>query len=354
MKSLSRVAAACLASLLIFSSGSVARADDPVSFEGKTLTMLIGYAAGGGTDLFGRILAPYLAENLPGKPVIVIRNMPGADGVVALNAFVQQTAPDGLTFTVGSGTQVDPFTYRIAKAQYDLTKFRHIGGAGRTGTVMMIDAKALPRLLDKSQPPVVMGALSAVRSGMMMTLWGGEYLGWNVKWVTGYKGANDLLLALSRHEIDMTSAALMDQVDGVRQSGDFRVVTQSGMLQNGALVPRPEFPDVPVLGNQIEPMITDTVARKAFAHWKTIMLVGQWVALPPETPKPIVDAYIKAFHAAFQNPTFRERSKKVDPGMMEMSGEDMLSMVTMLGQTPPEALSYLESIARKQGLPGLQ
>lgn len=354
MNCLTRVAAAGLASVFIVSGVNASLADDSVSFEGKTLTMMIGYAAGGGTDLFGRILAPYMTDNLPGNPAIVVRNVPGADGVIALNSFVKQAAPDGLTFTVGSGTQVDPFTYRIANAQYDLTQFAHVGGAGRSGTVMMIDRAALPRLLDRSQPPVVMGALSAVRSGMMMTLWGGEYLGWNVRWVTGYKGANDLMLALSRHEIDMTSAALMDQVEGVMSAGDFDVVSQSGMLQRGQLVPRPEFPAVPVIAHQVEPLITDPIAMKAFAHWKTIMLVGQWVALPPGTPPPIVDAYKRAFHAAFQDAKFVEQSKKVDPGMTEMSGDEMLSMVGVLGQTPPEALEYLGTIARKQGLPGVQ
>lgn len=354
MKSLSLITAVGLAFLSVVSTERPAAADDSVSFEGKTLTMMIGYAAGGGTDLFGRILAPYMTDNLPGNPAIVVRNVPGADGVIALNSFVKQAAPDGLTFTVGSGTQVDPFTYRIANAQYDLTQFAHVGGAGRSGTVMMIDRAALPRLLDRSQPPVVMGALSAVRSGMMMTLWGGEYLGWNVRWVTGYKGANDLMLALSRHEIDMTSAALMDQVEGVMSAGDFAVISQSGMLQRNQLVPRPEFPNVPVIAHQIEPLIADPIAVKAFAHWKTIMLVGQWVALPPGTPQPIVDAYKRAFHAAFQDAKFVEQSKKVDPGMTEMSGDEMLSMVTVLGQTPPEALEYLGTIARKQGLPGVQ
>lgn len=343
-----------LVSLFIGSNVTASRAQDAVSFEGKSLTMLIGYAAGGGTDIFGRILAPFLTEALPGKPAMIIRNMPGADGVIALNSFVKQAKPDGLTFTVGSGTQVDPFTYRIANAQYDLTQFEHIGGAGRTGTVMIIANSALPRLRDKTMPPVVMGALSAVRSGMMMTLWGGEYLDWNVKWVVGYRGATDLVLALTRQEIDMTSVAMIDQINEVMRGGDFTVLAQSGMLQKQELVPRPEFPEVPIITHQIEQKITDPVAAKAFAHWKTIMLVGQWVALPPGTPKPIVSTYQRAFHAVFQDPRFREQAKRVDPGMVEMSGEDMLSMVSVLRQTPPEALTFLSEIARKQGLPGVQ
>lgn len=343
-----------IVALLVLGGAGATRAEDAVSFEGKSVTMLIGYAAGGGTDLFGRILAPYMTDLLPGRPSVIIRNMPGADGVIALNTFVKQAKPDGLTFTVGSGTQVDPFTYRIANAQYDLTQFEHVGGAGRTGTVMLIDKAALPRLLDKSQPPVTMGALSAVRSGMMMTLWGGEYLGWNVRWVVGYRGATELVLALSRREVDMTSVALIDQINEVTRSGDFEIVAQSGMLQGELLVPRPEFPQVPILAHQIERKISDPIAQRAFAHWRTIMLVGQWVALPPGTAKPIVDSYKSAFVTAFRDPKFREQARKVDPGMTEMSGEDMLRLVSVLRETPPEALGYMEEIARKQGLPGVK
>jgi len=329
-------------------------AQEKVSFEDKTLTMLIGYASGGGTDIFGRILAPYLSEYIPGKPTILIRNMPGADGVVALNLFASQAKPDGLTFTVGSGTQVDPFTYRIANAQYDLTRFEHVGGAGRTGTVMIVNKQALPRLLDKSARPVNMGALSAIRSGMMMTLWGGEYLGWNVKWVVGYPGAAELVQALIRGEIDMTSVALIDQINRIMQTGEFEIIAQSGTIEGGKLVTRPEFGSSPALANLVEDKISDPVARQAFAHWKNIILVGQWVALPPGTPAPVVAAYRKAFHEAFLDPAFKERVRRVDPGIVETSAADMLSMITVLARTPPEALSYLQMIARKQGLPSLQ
>ena len=166
------------------------------TFPDKPVTMVVGFPAGGGTDIFGRIIAPFLSNALPGKPSIVTRNMPGANGIIALNYFVKQVAPDGYTFVVGSGTQVDPFTYRFSNAQYDLTTFEHVGGAGRSGTVMMIDSAALPRLTDKTKPPVTMGALSAVRSGMMITLWGGEYLGWNVKWVKGYPSTGEVRQAL--------------------------------------------------------------------------------------------------------------------------------------------------------------
>ena len=331
-----------------------AAAQEAVSFEGKSLSMLVGAEAGGGTDVFARIILPFIADRLPGKPAIVVRNMPGAGGILALNYFVKQVKPDGLGFVVGSGTQVDPFSYRIANAQYDLTKFEHVGGAGRTGTAMLINKKALARLHDKSAPPAIMGALSAIRSGMMMTLWGGEYLDWNVKWVVGYRGANELNLALIRGEIDMTAIALIDKIEEIMRTGEFAMIAQSGTIENGQLVTRPEFGATPALPTLIETKITDPIAQKAFAHWKNIMMVGQWLALPPGTPAPIVATYRAAFKEVFNDPLFREQAKKVDPGMIEVSPQDMLATVTVLGETPPEALTYLQMIAKKQGLVSFQ
>ena len=346
-----RLALVTLATLTI--SNPVA-AQESVSFEGKSLSMLVGAEAGGGTDVFARIILPFLSDRLPGKPAIVVRNMPGAGGILALNYFVKQVKPDGLGFVVGSGTQVDPFSYRIANAQYDLTKFEHVGGAGRTGTAMLINKKALPRLHDKTAPPAIMGALSAIRSGMMMTLWGGEYLDWNVKWVVGYRGANELNLALIRGEIDMTAIALIDKIEEIMNTGEFAMIAQSGTIENGKLVTRPEFGDTPALPTLIEHKITDPIAQRAFAHWKNIMMVGQWLALPPGTPAPIVEAYRKTFKEVFSDPAFKEQVKKVDPGIIEVSPQDMLATVTVLSETPPEALTYLQMIAKKQGLVSFQ
>src|SRR3954453_7713296 len=105
-------------------------AQEPVSFQGKQILMVIGYAAGGGTDTAGRLIAANLGKHLPGNPTIVVQNVPGGDGMVALNYIVQQTKPDGLTITMGSGTQIDPLHSRKPQAKYDPKDFNFIGGAG--------------------------------------------------------------------------------------------------------------------------------------------------------------------------------------------------------------------------------
>src|SRR6266508_4643721 len=166
--------------------------------------LLLGCSAGGGTDLAGRLIAAHLGKYLPGQPGMIAQNMPGADGLSALNYFVEQTKPDGLSISMGSGSQVDPLHYRKPQAKYDPAKFAFIGGVGRGGTALVINKEAEARLFDSSAAPVIMGSLSGMpRSGMQQAAWGKEFLGWNLKWVIGYRGTGDLTVALERGEIDM-------------------------------------------------------------------------------------------------------------------------------------------------------
>jgi tripartite-type tricarboxylate transporter receptor subunit TctC len=341
------------ATILFFATVSLAapaHADEPLSLKDKTVTMLAGAAPGGGTDAFARLAAGYLGDRFPGKPTVVVRNMPGAGGVVAANFFYNQAKPDGLTLLIGSGTESDPLHYRAVNALYDPSKLNFLGGAGRTGTVLLLNKKAAPRLLDKSQSPVTMGALSAIRSGMQMTLWGTEYLGWNTRWVTGYAGNNDLVLALQREEIDMTSLATVDKVKETLDTGRFLPLAQSGALVDGKLVPQPAFGPMPLLSDMIAGKITDPVAQQAFEYWKNITLVGQWLALPPKTPANIVAVYREAFHAMMRDPDFVNKATKVAPDIVEMSGADIAQLLKLLADTPTEALGYMQTMQKKQGL----
>src|SRR4051812_46465489 len=98
------------------------------AFRGKTVEAVVGSASGGGTDTTARLIVPYIQKHLAGNPVMVIRNMPGAEGVTALNYVVQQTRPDGLTLIVGSNSQLSPVTYKAANGRYDPRKLRYVGG----------------------------------------------------------------------------------------------------------------------------------------------------------------------------------------------------------------------------------
>src|SRR6478736_9425189 len=105
----------------------VAVAEEASPFQGKTVTLIVGSPAGGGTDTSGRLIASLIARHLPGRPAVIVRNIPGAQGITAMNYFARQVTPDGLTVTMASTTQADPLLYRKPQSQYDPTTFSFVG-----------------------------------------------------------------------------------------------------------------------------------------------------------------------------------------------------------------------------------
>ena len=340
-----------LACLTMFLAAGATRAAEAPSFQGKTITMIIGAGAGGGTDSSGRLIASFLADHLPGKPALVVRNMPGANGVTGMNFFAQQAAADGLTITMGSSSQADPLHYRRPQSRFDPATFEMIGGAGRGGTVLIINKAAEARLFDKTRKPVVMGSLVGVpRSGMQATAWGVELLGWNVKWVVGYQSTNDLLLALERGEIDMTSTGNLQQYQKLINLGGFRAFSQSGAIHGGKLVARPDFGDAPMFPDMVAKRVTTPLMEKAFTFWSAMTSIDKWVALPPATPKPLVDVYRATYADAMHSPEFIELGQKISEDFTPMAWTDVAALVRTIGGTPPEAVNFIADMLRGQGL----
>jgi tripartite-type tricarboxylate transporter receptor subunit TctC len=337
--------------LAIVLGHAAALADEPALFKGKTITMIVGSAPGGGTDTSGRVIAEYLASHLPDRPSYVVRNITGAQGITAMNYFVRQVIPDGLTMTMGSTTQADPLLYRTPASNFDPTKFIMIGGAGRGGSVLLIQKDAEARLYDKNAVPVVMGALGGVpRSGMQTTAWGVAFLGWNARWVLGYPGTNELMLALERGEIEMTSTANLFIIKKLIDSGKFKILVQSGTLQHGKMVPRPEFGQAPLMETLMQSKINDPLVRQAFDYWASITALDKWVALPPKAPEAYTRAYRAAYQAAFTDPAFAEMGKKISDDFEPIAYEDVEFLMQKLGATSPEAVKFISTMLHKQGV----
>jgi tripartite-type tricarboxylate transporter receptor subunit TctC len=343
--------AACLAALLL--AASPAGAQKP-SLKGKTVTMIIGYPAGGGTDLSGRLIASVLGKYLPGDPTVVAQNVPGAEGMTALNYFVQQVKPDGLTLTMGSGSQAEPTHYRRPQAHFDPTTFAFIGGAGRGGSALVISKAAEARLYDKSGPPVVMGTTSgAFRSNMHMAAWGRELLGWNLKWVAGYRGTSELFIALERGEIDMTATSNVAPIAKLIATGKFKVLVQSGGLKEGKLVPRTEFGDAPLMPLLVQGRITNPIAEKGFEYWMTIHTgPDKWLALPPHTPEPLVAVYRDAYPRTVNDHDFLERSRTLTDDFTPVPYPEVETWMRKMGSTPPEALEFVSAMIGRQNVKG--
>lgn len=326
-------------------------AAEAYSFKGKTITMITGDAGGGGTDMTGRVVATYLSKYLPGQPNVLVRNMPGAGGMTSMNYVTSQTSPDGLTVVMGSTSQADPKNYRKANAQYDPAKFFYIGGVIRGGYALLAGVKAAERLHNKSMPPVIMGSATGTpRNAMQMTMWGIEYLGWNAKWVSGYPGTNELMLALDRGEIDMTTTGNIGEIGERVSGGQFTIVSQTGNSIGEKILPRPDFGNAPVFAALMKGKLNKTIEEQAFQYWLAINAVDKYVSLAPGTPSEIVGIYREAFVKLAADPNFIAQGKSFSDDFVPVSGADVEFRVKTLANTPPDAIDYIKVLLRKQGL----
>jgi len=339
-----------LSGICLAAFAAAAAAADEVSFKDKTITFIVASPSGGGTDTSGRLIAPLMASHLPGKPTVIVRNIPGAQGITAMNYFVRQVVPDGLTATMASSTIADPLLFRRAQSQYDPTAFFTVGGVGRGGTTLVIRKAAKERLAGRGAP-LIMGALGGVpRSGMLMTAWGIEFLGWNVRWVTGYRGTSELMLALERGEIDLTSTANLFEIQKLLDTGKIEFLAQSGTLRKGQIAPRPDFGSAPIFASLMQGKIKDPVVQQAFDYWASLTSIDKWLALPPKTPDPIVGAYRNAYAAAFTDRSFAELGKKISEDFEPVPYDDVDFLVGKLADIPPQSIAYISTMLRKQGI----
>ena len=338
-----RLGAVAIAALVAGTMSSQA-ASEPLSFKGKTVNMIVAYAAGGGTDLTGRLLAPYLTKYLPGNPAVVVQNMPGGSGTRAMNYIVQRTAPDGLTVLMAAGSAVDPDLYRTLDVAYSPQNYNVIGGFGRGGLALLMRTAAEPRLRDASQPPLSIGGVTAhdVFSRSGMALFGVKYLGWNARWVVGYAGTNEIMLALDRGEVDMAVDGTVAKIRALVDSGRARILAQSS--------PRADFPGSPLFTDEMAGKIADPVGQEAFAYWRDYNEMDKWLGLSPGTPDAIVAAYRTAFDRAAHDREFIDQGKKVSEDFVVQPAATVSGLVQTLAATPPEAIDRIKQIAREQGL----
>ena len=327
-----------------------AAAQDDVSFAGKTITMSVGFAAGGGVDLYGRMLGRHLVRYLPGHPGLVVMNQLGAGGVVALNDWANKAEPNGLFVTIGAHSQTDPEAVIRTRAKYDPTTFNYVGGLAAYSQGLFVNKDAVERLYNKSAKPVAMGLVgSTLRSGNYQVLWGAAFLGWNVKWIRGYTGTAELRQALERGEIDMSTFGASKDIEYLLQTGKFAVVSQSGAVKGGKQVPRPILANAPIISDLVKAKIKDPQAQKAFDYGEYVSQVGMWLALPSRTPERIVTTYVKAFEATLNDPQYQVEFAKIDPDSPVASKADLEKLISELAKVSPETLEYIQAELKRQG-----
>ena len=174
-------------------------------YAGKTVTIIVGYKAGGGYDATARLLARHLPKHIPGKPTIIVQNMPGANSMIAANHVYNVAKPDGLTIgTFNRNLPIAQLT-KVDGVKFDMTKFAWIGSAASECTILAIRSD-LPYKsvedLKKAKQPLVIGATGPGANTYDFPLLLKEFLGLNFKIVSGYSSSADIMLAIERKESD--------------------------------------------------------------------------------------------------------------------------------------------------------
>jgi hypothetical protein len=323
-----------------------------VSFAGKKVDMIIGSAPGGGTDLSSRLIGEYVGRYLPGRPTIIFRNIPGAQGIKALNYFATQVKPDGLSFAGGSQGHFDQAGRSLSGIEYDPLTFKYIGGINRGGTVFVVRKEAVNRLGNPSARPVIVPAVVGASTGPQMALWGKEYLGWNVKFVVGYTGTQAMVLAAMSGEADCMASSSSSQLKPLLDDPDFTPYTQLGDLnEKGNFVPKIAFPGTKVFSDMIMPKMSKDEAEILLA-WLQTQYIDKWFALPAGTPEPIVQAYKTALSQAVRDPDF------IKAGMVQFgedfattTAENMTELVSGMVKNADRVDKHMRFLREKNGLP---
>src|SRR5262245_13229629 len=305
--------------LALTALGAFAQSGDV--YAGKRLTVIVGLEAGGTVDTLVRGFAVHLRKHIPGNPTIVVQNMPGAGGATATNYLHERAAADGLTILYGPW---DPLAQALGdqalRARYD--EFEYLGG---TGDIRVNYARTdaapggikSPRDIVKADN-VILGALNRTDISGLLPKLVLQVLGVKHRMIVGYRGGNDVFLAMQRGEVQFHStsistfrgrnAAFVKSGDGIGIA--YLVpVDASGRYEASKFID--EMPAFPDLHKQVRGTMPSGDLWDAL-NWLTnqtgeLTFVG---LAPPATPAAPIAILRKAYEAAASDPDFIAESTK--------------------------------------------
>ena len=295
-------------------------------YEGKKMTIVVGFEPGGGYDRLSRLLAKHLPKHIPGKPTIIVENMPGASSMISANYIYNIAKPDGLT--ICAFNQGIPFA-QLLKAEgvkFDVMKFSWIGSAASEASVLTVRAdlpyKTFADLL-KAKEPVVLGTAGPGTQTQQFPTLMQEFIGLKLKIVI-YPSGTAVLLALERKEVDIY-AAFYNSLRPSIERGLVRPVIRGR-------VSAPEIENLPVDEN----LATDPKGKTIMAMRSATDLVGRPYVAPPKTPPEIMKIIRDAFEKVQEDPELKEDAKKMMMRVQYVNPEETLKVLNYLFNQPED------------------
>jgi len=327
--------AAALAILAATAFGPTPAAAQADFYKGKTVEIIISTGAGGGLDTNGRIVARHLAKHIPGEPIIVPKNMPGAGHIRAASYVFSQAPKDGTTI----GTFIPIFVMaqvleRSKSIQFNPADFQWlVSTSSSNSSVYAWSASGIKTIEDAMKRQVIMGATGVGSYTMIYPTIMNAELGTKFKLVSGYQSTTDIGIALERGEIEGRAGnnfnSLKSEHPEWLSSGKINILAQVGFDRD------PEFPNVPLI---IELAKTDE-ARQILKFFSTDIVIGRPFVTSPGVPAERVAILRKAFDEMLKDPAFLEDAKKSGIDVSPVAGERVQKIVSDFMNTPTDIVT---------------
>jgi tripartite-type tricarboxylate transporter receptor subunit TctC len=289
-------------------------------YAGKTVRIIVGFAPGGGYDLYSRTIARHLGKYIPGNPNVAVENMTGAASLIAANHVYKVARPDGLTIGHFIGGLFIQQLLGKPGIEFESTKFEFIGVPTQDNYMLGISPrtgiKSMKEWLE-SKKVIKFGGVGSGSATDDIPKILQATIGLPLQLVSGYKGTGPVRIAFEGGEVDGVcnawesfSATWRKQVE----AGDVIMV-----LQN---VPK-SHPDLPKVPLAIEFAKTDEARKLIQALVHPIGPTARPYVLPPGTPKDRVGSLRKAFMATMKDPNFLAEAKKAKLDINPLEGAEL-------------------------------
>ena len=323
-----RIKMAVVAALVAASAGSLSAQPVEPGFAGKTITIYVGYTAGGSYDLYGRLIARHLGQHLAGRPTVVVQNMPGAGSLKAANYLYEVAPRDGTALGVVVESTALEQALANPAAQYDAAKFTYVGRVATSNNIfMMWHSAKVQSIEDAKRSVAVMAGTGPGSIAETIPKLLNAFLGTKFKLISGYPASTEAMLAMERGEVDGSSsswaAVKVAKQDWLREK-KIKIILQTTPQRI------PELPDTPSLGE----IGTTPEQRQVFALYASGSAIGRCLIGPPGIAAARVQALREGFDAMVKDAEFVADVRKIDIELDPLPGAAVAQLVAQTLDVP--------------------
>ncbi len=309
---------------------------DPIEdfYKGRVVTWVLSAGEGGGYSTYARVFAQALERNIPGNPKVVIQNMPGAGGIRASMHLYQIAPKDGAVIgLIHSSVPFAPL-YGIKGANFDPRKFQWLGSmAVETAMCVSWRKSGVTEAKDLFEDnKYIVGGTGAGSQMETLPALLNKLIGTKIRIVSGYKGGNDVYLAMERGEVTGRCGGLFSSINSTRPewfTKDLVAVPIMISLKRSS-----RFPDVPA----VTEFVKDEKTRKVLELSLAPQRMDRPLLAPPGVPADKVAALRAAFHKSMKDEAFVAEAAKQKLEIEEVHGDEVAAIINEAYNSPQEVV----------------